>query len=77
MPGQSGIEITQRLKREHPDVKVILLSTYDDEEFLFGALRAGAEGYLLKSASNDVLASSIRADWSRASDCSAHRSSAR
>ena len=60
MPGQSGIEITQRLKREHPDVKVILLSTYDDEEFLFGALRAGAEGYLLKSASNDVLASSIR-----------------
>jgi Response regulator containing a CheY-like receiver domain and an HTH DNA-binding domain len=39
---------------------VILLSTYDDEEFLFGALRAGAEGYLLKSASNEVLASSIR-----------------
>jgi DNA-binding NarL/FixJ family response regulator len=60
MPGQSGIEITQRLKREHPEVKVILLSTYDDEEFLFGALRAGAEGYLLKSASNDVLAASIR-----------------
>ena len=42
MPGQNGIEITQRLKREHPEVKVILLSTYDDEEFLFGALRAGA-----------------------------------
>jgi two-component system, NarL family, response regulator DevR len=60
MPGQNGIEITQRLKREHPEVKVILLSTYDDEEFLFGALRAGAEGYLLKSASNEVLASSIR-----------------
>jgi two-component system, NarL family, response regulator DevR len=60
MPGQSGIEITQRLKREHPEVKVILLSTYDDEEFLFGALRAGAEGYLLKSASNEVLADSIR-----------------
>jgi two-component system, NarL family, response regulator DevR len=60
MPGQSGIEITQRLKREHPEVKVILLSTYDDEEFLFGALRAGAEGYLLKSASNEVLAASIR-----------------
>ena len=60
MPGQNGIEITQRLKREFPDIKVILLSTYDDEEFLFGALRAGAEGYLLKSASNEVLASSIR-----------------
>jgi DNA-binding NarL/FixJ family response regulator len=60
MPGQNGIEVTQRLKREYPDIKVILLSTYDDEEFLFGALRAGAEGYLLKSASNEVLASSIR-----------------
>ena len=60
MPGQNGIEITQRLKREHPQVKVILLTTYDDEEFLFGALRAGAEGYLLKSASNEVLASAIR-----------------
>jgi DNA-binding NarL/FixJ family response regulator len=60
MPGQNGIEITQRLKREYPEIKVILLSTYDDEEFLFGALRAGAEGYLLKSASNEVLASSIR-----------------
>ncbi len=60
MPGQSGIEITQRLKREHPEIKVIVLSTYDDDDFLLGALRAGAEGYLLKSASADVLASSIR-----------------
>ncbi len=42
MPGQNGIEITQRLKREYPAIKVILLTTYDDEEFLFGALRAGA-----------------------------------
>ncbi|MDE3088046.1 MAG: response regulator transcription factor [Chloroflexota bacterium] len=60
MPGQNGIEITQRLKHESPEIKIIILSTYDDEEFLFGALRAGAEGYLLKSASNEVLASAIR-----------------
>ncbi len=60
MPGQNGIEITQRVKREHPEIKVIVLSTYDDDEFLLGALRAGAEGYLLKSASAEVLASSIR-----------------
>src|SRR5512138_3596390 len=60
MPGQNGIEITQRIKREHPEIKVIVLSTYDDDEFLLGALRAGAEGYLLKSASAEVLASSIR-----------------
>ena len=60
MPGQNGIETTQRLKRERPDVKVIILTTYDDDEYLFGALRAGAEGYLLKSASHDTLASGIR-----------------
>ncbi|MBI4674192.1 MAG: response regulator transcription factor [Chloroflexi bacterium] len=60
LPGQNGIEIAQRLKREHPTVKVIMLSTYDDEEFLFGALRAGADGYLLKSASPEVLADAIR-----------------
>lgn len=60
MPGQNGIEITQRLKREHPDIKVIILSTYDDDEYLLGALRAGAEGYMLKSASAQVLASAIR-----------------
>jgi two-component system response regulator DevR len=60
MPGQGGIEITQRLKRDSPDIKVIVLSTYDDDEYLFGALRAGAEGYLLKSASQEVLADSIR-----------------
>ncbi len=60
MPGQNGIEITQRLKRDWSNLKVILLTTYDEDEFLFGALRAGADGYLLKSASHQVLASSIR-----------------
>lgn len=60
MPGPNGIEITQRVKREHPETKIIILSTYDEDEFLLGALRAGAEGYLLKSASAQVLASAIR-----------------
>ncbi len=60
MPGPNGIEVTQRLKREHPEIKVIVLSTYDEDEFLLGALRAGAEGYLLKSASAQVLASAVR-----------------
>jgi len=60
MPGQNGIEITQRLKRERNNLKVIILTTYEDDEILFGALRAGADGYLLKSASPEVLASSIR-----------------
>lgn len=60
MPGPSGIEITQRLKRERPSIKVIILTTYEDDEVLFGALRAGADGYLLKSTSPEILASSIR-----------------
>ncbi len=60
MPGQSGVEAARRLKREWPAIKVIVLSTYDDDEYLFGALRAGADGYLLKSASPEVLADSIR-----------------
>ncbi len=60
MPGQNGIEITQQLKRQKPNLKVILLTTYDEDEFLVGAIRAGADGYLLKSASHQVLASSIR-----------------
>lgn len=60
MPHQNGIETAQRLKQGWPAVKVIILSTYDDDEYLFGALRAGAEGYLLKSASPEVLADAIR-----------------
>jgi len=60
MPGQGGIEVTQRLKHDYPAIHVIILTTYDDDEFLFGALRAGAEGYLLKSASQETLADSIR-----------------
>jgi DNA-binding NarL/FixJ family response regulator len=60
MPGQGGVEATGHLKRSWPGVKVIVLTTYDDEAYLFGALRAGADGYLLKSASPEVLADAIR-----------------
>lgn len=61
MPGLSGIEAARRLRREHPAAKLILFTTYDDEEYLFSALRVGAHAYLLKSASHDMLASAIRA----------------
>lgn len=60
MPGQNGVETAARLKRDWPGIKVIVLSTYDDDEYLFGAIRAGADGYLLKSASPEVLADAIR-----------------
>jgi two-component system response regulator DevR len=60
MPGASGIEVTRRLKRQYNWIKVIILTTYDDDQFLAEAIRAGAEGYLLKSASPAVLAAAIR-----------------
>ncbi|MEK7276564.1 MAG: response regulator transcription factor, partial [Chloroflexota bacterium] len=60
MPGLSGIEAAHRLRRAHPEVKVILFTTYDDEEYLFGALRVGVHAYLLKSSSHDTLAAAIR-----------------
>lgn len=60
MPGANGIEITRRLKSRYDWIKVIILTTYDDDEYLSGAIQAGAEGYLLKSASPAVLANAIR-----------------
>ncbi len=60
MTGSDGIAIAHQLRQSYPDIKVIILSTYDDDEYLFGALQAGVHGYLLKSVSHDILASSIR-----------------
>lgn len=60
MPGASGIEIARRLKHQYDWIKIIILTTYDDEESLAGAITAGAEGYLLKSASPSLLADAIR-----------------
>jgi DNA-binding NarL/FixJ family response regulator len=60
LPDQSGIEITQRLRRERPDIRIIILTTYDDDEYLFKALQAGAHGYLLKTVSPAAVTSAIR-----------------
>lgn len=60
LPDQNGLEVLARLKREWPEIKVIILTTYEEDEYLFAALRAGADGFLLKSASSDLLANAIR-----------------
>jgi DNA-binding NarL/FixJ family response regulator len=44
----SGLDLVRELARTHPDIKVVLLTVYDDEHYLFQALRAGAKGYILK-----------------------------
>lgn len=60
LPGMSGIEATTQLKEEFPEMEVIMLTAYDDHDKIFDALKAGASGYLLKSASPQELGLAIR-----------------
>lgn len=60
MPGIDGVEATRRLHAQWPNVKVIILTTFDEDEYIFEGLRAGALGYLLKAVSGDELADAIR-----------------
>lgn len=55
-----GIQVAHRLSRSHPKVRTIILSTYEDRQYLLGALQAGAYAYLLKSNSFDILPRAIR-----------------
>jgi DNA-binding NarL/FixJ family response regulator len=48
LPEISGIEATRQIKERHPEIKVLIVSTHNDEEYVLGALGAGADGYLLK-----------------------------
>jgi len=59
MPRMDGIELVRRLAEEHPRVAAIILTTFDDDEYVFGGLKAGARGYLLKDTSPDELVSAI------------------
>jgi DNA-binding NarL/FixJ family response regulator len=61
MPVLDGIGATRRLRVEHPDVRVLALTTFDDDEDVFAALRAGAVGYLLKDVSSDRLVEALLA----------------
>jgi len=60
MPILNGIGATRRLKQSQPDCRVIMLTTFNDNETIFDALRAGAVGYLLKDVGSAQLADSIR-----------------
>jgi DNA-binding NarL/FixJ family response regulator len=55
MQGASGLDLCLQLRESDPKRKVVMLSVYDDEQYLFQALRVGASGYLLKSISSDEL----------------------
>lgn len=60
MPEMDGVVCTQIIKENYPDIRVIVLTTFDDDEYVFNALKYGASGYLLKGISAKELAEAIR-----------------
>ncbi len=60
LPGISGVAATATIRTGHPEIRVLALSTFLDDELIFGALRAGASGYLVKDVEPDYLFSAIR-----------------
>jgi DNA-binding NarL/FixJ family response regulator len=60
MPGVDGIEATKQIKARYPSVAVLILSAYDDDQFVFSLLEAGAAGYLLKSVRGRELIDAVR-----------------
>jgi two-component system response regulator DevR len=61
LPGMTGVEVARRLHQDCPQTRIIMLTSYDDDEYLIGALEADVQAYLLKSVSDDTLVWTIRA----------------
>lgn len=61
LPGQSGIEACEEITHNYPETKVIMLTSYAEDEMLFSAIRAGASGYVLKQIGGDDLIHAIEA----------------
>lgn len=59
-PGESGLIATGKISADYPGTKIIVLTMYDDEDYLFHVLKNGASGYVLKNAPDDELISAIR-----------------
>ena len=60
MPGVNGVEATRRICAQYPSTKVLILTTFDDDEWLFDAIRAGAAGYLLKDTPREKVIEAVR-----------------
>ena len=54
MPKMDGVQCTKIIKENHPEIKIIILTTFDDDEFVYNALKFGASGYLLKGVSKEA-----------------------
>jgi len=64
MPKMDGVQCTKIIKENYPEIKIIILTTFDDDEFVFNALKYGASGYLLKGVSMDELVRAINTVYS-------------
>jgi DNA-binding NarL/FixJ family response regulator len=60
MAGMNGVEATRRIRAQFPKIKILVLTTYDDDEWVFDAIRAGASGYLLKDTTREKVIEAIR-----------------
>ena len=72
MPGMNGIEATKKIKEILPGTKILVLTGYDYDEYIFSLLEIGAAGYLLKDVSGDELVGAIRAVYTRRACSSSH-----
>lgn len=61
MPILNGIEATRRIKAAYPEIRVLILTAYDEDPYVFALLRAGADGYILKNAEPDDLVRAVKA----------------
>ena len=60
MPVLNGVEATRQIRKNYPEIKVLILTTYDDDEWVFDAIQAGASGYLLKDTPREDLVKAIK-----------------
>lgn len=60
MPEMNGVEATKIIREKHPETKILILTTFNDDEFIFGSLKNGASGYLLKDASPEEIIHAIK-----------------
>ena len=61
MPKRNGMDATRQVKKDFPRTRVLILTAYDDDPYIFAAFQAGANGYLLKTASSDEICRAVRA----------------
>jgi two-component system NarL family response regulator len=61
MPRMNGVEATRQIKREFPHIGIVVLTMYDEQDYIFDLVKAGATGYLLKNSDSAQIASAIRA----------------